>query len=137
MASERESAREGESDPDRREAAVSAGMQAHLRSTAAGDTGETAFAMALGKAIERYLESLGPEERLRLLVGLQLPGVPIPEERMLPEDPEERDRALQAARRMAADGTIRRVRDSGDPAGRVYWLRQDRPDDPTRGQPDR
>ena len=105
--------------------AVEAGMEAYLLSTARGATEEEAFAAALGRSMERYLDSLQPEARLRLLVGLHPPGRPIPEERVLPGDPAELAATREAAKRLAAAGEIRRVRDRGDPDGRVYWLRQD------------
>ena len=44
---------------------------------------------------------------------------------MLPDDPQELAATREAAKRLAEAGEIRRVRDRGDPDGRVYWLRQD------------
>ena len=102
--------------------AVEAGMEAYLLSTARGTPKEEAFATALGRSIERYLGSLDPEAGLRLLVGLYPPGSRIPEERMLPGDPDERAATREAAKRLAEVREIRRVRDRGDPDGRVYWL---------------
>lgn len=111
-------------------------MEAYLRSKAEGAAFEEAFAIALGKAMERYLDSLDPGKRLRVLVELHRPGVPIPEERVLPEDPQELRLALEAAKRMNEAGEIRRVLSTID--GCVYWLRQgeDRPVSPG-GHPDR
>ena len=105
--------------------AVEAGMEAYLLSTARGAPKEEAFAAALGRSITRYLDSLDPEAGLRLLLGLYPPGYRVPEERMLPEDPDERAATRGAAKRLAEAGEIRRVRERGDPDGRVYWLRQD------------
>ena len=84
---------------------------------------EEAYAAALGRSITRYLDSLDPEAALRLLIGLYPPGSRIPEERMLPEDPQELAATREAAKRLAEAGEIRRVRERGDPDGRVYWLR--------------
>ena len=103
--------------------AVEAGMEAYLLFTARGAPEEEAYAAALGRSITRYLESLDPEAGLRLLVGLYPPGSRMPEERMLPEDPQELAATREAAKRLAEAGEIRRVRDRGDPDGRVYWLR--------------
>ena len=100
-------------------------MEAYLLSTARGAPKEEAFAAALGRSITRYLDSLDPEAGLRLLLGLYPPGYRVPEERMLPEDPDERAATRGAAKRLAEAGEIRRVRERGDPDGRVYWLRQD------------
>ena len=105
--------------------AVEAGMEAYLLFTARGAPEDEAFAAALGRSITRYLDSLDPEAILRLLVGLYPPGSRIPEERMLPDDPGERAATREAAKRLAEAGEIRRVRDRGDPDGRVYWLRPD------------
>ena len=41
------------------------------------------------------------------------------------DDPEERRADYEAAERLADAGEIRRVRERGDPDGRVYWLRPD------------
>lgn len=103
--------------------AMEAGMEAYLLFTARGAPEEEAFAAALGRSITRYLDSLDPEAGLRLLVGLYPPGSRIPEERMLPDDPEELAATREAAKCLAEAGEIRRVRDRGDPDGRVYWLR--------------
>ena len=111
------------SDAGTPEGCVTAGMQAYLLFTARGAPEEEAFAAALGRSIGRYLDSLDPEASLRLLVGLYPPGSRIPEERMLPDDPEELAATREAAKRLAEAGEIRRVRDRGDPDGRVYWLR--------------
>lgn len=107
----------------RKSAAVEAGMEIYLIFTGKGASEEETFAAALGRSIERYLGSLEPEARLRLLVGLHPPGRPIPEARMLPDDPEELAATREAAKRLADAGEIRRVRQRGDPDGRVYWLR--------------
>ena len=113
---------------------MTAGMEAYLLFTARGAPEDEAFAAALGRSITRYLGSLEPEAGLRLLLGLYPPGYRVPEERMLPEDLDERAATREAAKRLAETGEIRRVRDRGDPDGRVYWLRQDTaaPEDPTR-----
>ena len=111
------------SDAGTPEGCVTAGMQAYLLFTARGAPEEEAFAAALGRSIERYLDSLDPEAGLRLLIGLYPPGSRIPEERMLPDDPEELATTREAAKRLAEAGEIRRVRDRGDPDGGVYWLR--------------
>lgn len=105
--------------------AVDAGMEAYLLSTARGTSEEEAFAAALGRSMERYLDSLDPEVRLRLLVGLHPPNRLIPEERMLPEDPEELAATREAAKRLADAGEIRRVRERGNSDGPIYWLRPD------------
>ena len=111
------------SDAGTPEGCVTAGMEAYLLFAARGAPEEEAFAAALGRSIGRYLDSLDPEAGLRLLVGLYPPGSRIPEERMLPDDPEELAATREAAKRLAEAGEIRRVRDRGDPDGRVYWLR--------------
>ncbi len=103
-------------------------MDVYLLSTARGASEEEAFAAALGRSIERYLDSLDPVARLRLLMGLHPPGHPVPEERMLPDDPEELAATRGAAKRLAEAGEIRRVRDTA--TGRVYWLRPEHPGAP-------
>ena len=105
--------------------AVEAGMEVYLLFTACGAPEDEAFSAALGRSIERYLDSLDPEAALRLLLGFYPPGSRIPEERRLPDDPEELAATREAAKRLAEAGEIRRVRDRADPDGRVYWLRQD------------
>ncbi len=80
-----------------------------------------AFARALGRAVERYLDSLEGAERVRVLLGLHRPGVRIPEERMLPEDPEGRKKTLEAAADLCAFGKLRRVRSRKD--GRIFWVK--------------
>lgn len=107
------------------EGCVTTGMEAYLLSTARGAPEEEAFAAALSRSMERYLDSLDPEARLRLRVGLHPPGRPIPEERLLSDDPEELAATSGAAKRLAEAGEIRRVRDAA--TGRVYWLRPDHP----------
>lgn len=42
--------------------------------------------------------ALDPDAGLRLLIGLYSPGRPIPEGRMLPDDPDERAATREAAR---------------------------------------
>lgn len=100
---------------------VAAGMEAYLGAEATGASDEEAFARALGRAVERYLDSLEGAERVRVLLGLHGPGVRIPEERMLPEDPERRTATLKAAQQLHAFGKLRRVRSRKD--GRIYWVR--------------
>lgn len=122
---------DGETDTARKvREAVAAGMEGFLDpgageersgSTGEGTSYEEAFAAALGRAVERYLDSLEGDERVRILLGLHRPGVPIPEERMLPEDPEARKRTLQAAADLSASGELRRVRSRKD--GRIFWVR--------------
>ncbi|QIN85345.1 hypothetical protein GBA63_21745 (plasmid) [Rubrobacter tropicus] len=101
--------------------AVEARMQAYLLFTARGAPEDEAFQAALGRSIDRYMDSLDPEAGLRLLLGFYPPGSRIPEERMLPEDPEELAATREAAKRLAEAGEIRRVSDTA--TGRVYWLR--------------
>ena len=113
------------SDAGTPEGCVTAGMEAYLLSAARGAPEEEAFAAALGRSITRYLGSLDPEAGLRLLLGLYQPGYRVPEERMLPEDPDERAATREAAKRLAEAGEIRRVRERGDRDGLVYWLRPD------------
>ncbi|MDP9412056.1 MAG: hypothetical protein M3R38_24570 [Actinomycetota bacterium] len=107
-------------NPDGRSEAVSAGLDAYLEAEAAGASEERAFAAALGRAIERYLDSLDHESRVRLIVGLRSGGGPIPEEPQLPGDPRGRRRVLEAAARLAREGALRRVRSRT--SGRVFWL---------------
>lgn len=101
--------------------AVAAGMEAYLVEEALGASAEEAFAVALGRAVERYLDSLDGAERVKVLLGLHRPGVRIPEERMLPEDPEGRKRTLEAAADLCASGKLRRVRSRKD--GRIFWVK--------------
>ena len=101
-----------------------AGMEAYLDAEAAGATEEEAFAAALGRAVERYLDSLDDGERIRVLVGLLRSGTTVPEENMLAgsEDEEGRKKsALAAAADLAEAGELRRVRSRKD--GRVFWVR--------------
>ncbi len=100
--------------------AVAAGLDAYLEAEAEGASEERAFAAALGRAVERYLNSLDHEARIRVIVGLRSGGGPIPEEPQLPDDPEGRRRALEAAARLAREGALRRVRSRKD--GRIFWL---------------
>ncbi len=109
------------SGSDRRSEAVSRGMDAYAESKARGDSHEQAVTISLGRAIERYLDSLDHAERLRILLGLHRPGALIPEESMLPEDEEGRRRALEAAAGLAAAGQLRRVRSRED--GSIFWVR--------------
>ena len=102
-------------------AGVAGGMEAYLESKAEGASEEEAFAAALGRAVERYLDSLNGAERVRVLLGLHRPGVRILEERVLPEDLEGRKRTLKAAAELQASGKLRRVRSRGD--GRIFWVR--------------
>jgi len=108
-------------DPTKRSEAVSLGMEAYAESKARGDSHEVAVTISLGRAIERYLDSLSVAERLRILVGLHRPGALIPEEAMLPDDEEGRRRALEAAGGLAAAGQLRRVRSRED--GSTFWVR--------------
>jgi len=108
------------SGSDRRSEAVSRWMDAYAKSKARGDSHEQAVTISLGRAIERYLDSLDHAERLRILVGLHRPGALIPEESMLPEDEEGRMRALEAAAGLAAAGQLRRVRSRED--GSIFWV---------------
>ena len=108
-------------DPAKRSEAVSRGMDACAQSKARGDSHERAITIALGRAIERYLDSLEDAERLRILLGLHRPGALIPEEAMLPDDEEGRRRALEAAGGLAAAGQLRRVRSRED--GSTFWVR--------------
>ncbi len=109
------------SGSDRRSEAVSRGMDAYAESKARGDSHEQAVTISLGRAIERYLDSLDDAERLRILVGLHRPGALIPEVSMLPDDEEGRTRALEAAAGLAAAGQLRRVRSRED--GSIFWVR--------------
>lgn len=100
---------------------VSAGEDSRLRSEAEGESHEEeAFAAALGRAVERYLDALDDGARVRLLVRLHRPGALIPEESQLPDDPEGRRRVIEAAERMAEAGELRRVRRRED--GRIFWV---------------
>ncbi len=104
-----------------RSEAISAGPDAYdLRAEAEGASCQRAFAVALGRAVERYLDSLDHEARIRLLLGLRGRGGPIPEESQLPDDREERRRVLEAAARLAQKGELRRVQSRGD--GRIFWV---------------
>jgi len=104
-----------------RSEAVSAGLDAYdLRAEAEGASCQRAFAVALGRAVERYLDSLDHEARIRLLLGLMGRGGSIPEESQLPDDREERRRVLEAAARLAEQGELRRVRSRED--GRIFWV---------------
>ena len=107
--------------PAVRSEAVSRGMEAYAQSKARGDSHERAITIALGRAIERYLDSLDDAERLRILLGLHRPGALIPEEAMLPDDEEGRRRALEAAAGLAAAGQLRRVRSREH--GSIFWIR--------------
>ncbi|MBA3388553.1 MAG: hypothetical protein H0U02_04195 [Rubrobacter sp.] len=109
------------SGPARRSEAVSCGMDAHAESKARGDSHEQAVTISLGRAIERYLDSLDHAEHLRILLGLHRPGALIPEEAMLPDDEEGRRRALEAAAGLAAAGQLRRVRSREH--GSIFWIR--------------
>ena len=109
------------SGSDRRSEAVSHGMDVYAESKARGDTHEQAITIALGRAIERYLDSLDDAEHLRILLGLHQPGALIPAESMLPDDEEGRRRALEAAAGLAATGHLRRVRSRED--GSIFWVR--------------
>lgn len=71
--------------------------------------------------MERYLDSLEGEERVRVLLGLHRPGVRIPEERLLPESPEGRKKTLEAAAKLHAAGKLRRVRSRK--VGRIFWVK--------------
>ena len=102
-------------------AGVASGMEAYLEAEAEDASEEEAFAVALGRAVERYLDSLEAGARTRVLLGLHRPGVRIPEERVLPEDPEGRKRTLKAAAELQASGKLRRVRARKD--GRIFWVR--------------
>lgn len=104
-----------------RSEAVASGMDAYLGAEATGTSDEEASAVALGRAVERYLDSLEAAERVKVLLGLHRPDVPIPEERMLPEDPEDRKKALEAAAELSASGKLRRVRSRKD--GRIFWVK--------------
>ena len=91
--------------------AVAAGMEAYLGTEATGASHEEASARALGRAVERYLDSLEGEERVRVLLGLHRPGVRIPEERLLPETPKGKredlgSRGKAPCRREAAPGPL-------------------------------
>ena len=134
MQEDRETA--ASSDARKAQEAVAAGMEAYLGTEATGASheeafaeeafaeeafAEEAFARALGRAVERYLDSLEGEERVRVLLGLHRPGVRIPEERLLPEDPGGRKRTLEAAARLRATGKLRRVRSRED--GRIFWVK--------------
>lgn len=106
--------------------AVAAGVDVYLGTEATGayddaTFDEEAFARALGRAVEHYLDSLEGAERIRVLLGLHRPGVRIPEERMLPEDAEGRKKTLEAAADLRASGKLRRVRSRED--GRIFWVR--------------
>lgn len=84
-------------------------------------SGEEAFDRALGRAVERYLDSLEGAERVRVLFGLHRPGVRLPEERMLPEDPEGIRKTLEAAAQLCASGKLRRIRSRKD--GWIFWVK--------------
>lgn len=103
--------------------AVATGIETYLVEGATGASDEEVFARALGRAVERYLDSLGGTERVRVLLGLHRPGARIPEERMLPyeEDPEGRKRTLETAAELQAYGKLRRVRSRR--AGRIFWVK--------------
>ena len=109
------------SGSDRRSEAVSRWMDAYAESKARGDSHEQAVTISLGRAIERYLDSLDHAEHLRILLGLHRPGALIPEEAMLPDDEEGRRRALEAAAGLAAAGQLRRVRSREH--GSIFWIR--------------
>ena len=129
MQEDRETA--ASSDARKAQEAVAAGMEAYLGTEATGASheeafaeeafAEEAFARALGRTVERYLDSLEGEERVRVLLGLHRPGVRIPEERLLPEDPGGRKRTLEAAARLRATGKLSRVRSRED--GRIFWVK--------------
>ena len=126
MQEDRETA--ASSDARKAQEAVAVGMEAYLGTEATGASheeafAEEAFARALGRAVERYLDSLEGEERVRVLLGLHRTGVRIPEERLLPEDPGGRKRTLEAAARLRATGKLRRVRSRKD--GRIFWVKVD------------
>ncbi|MCA1701865.1 MAG: hypothetical protein LC808_00770 [Actinobacteria bacterium] len=96
---------DGDSELAERSEAISAGPDAYdLRAEAEGASRQKAFAVALGRAVERYLDSLDHEARIRLLLGLMGRGGSIPEESQLPDDREERRRVLEAAARLAREG---------------------------------
>lgn len=78
------------SDAWKAQEAVAAGMEVYLYEETFDEKAfaEEAFARALGRAVERYLDSLEGAERVRVLLWLHRPGVRLPEECMLPEDPE-------------------------------------------------
>lgn len=122
----RDPARKQAANPDgvpeiaERSEAISAGLDAYLRAEAEGASRQRAFAVALGRAVERYLDSLDHEARIRLLLGLRGRGGPIPEESQLSDDREERRQVLEAAARLAQKGELRRVRSRGD--GRIFWV---------------
>lgn len=101
--------------------AVETGLDEYLGAEATGASHEEAFARALGRAVERYLDSLEGEERVRVLLGLHRTGVRIPEERLLPDDPGGRKRTLEAAAKLCAAGKLRRVRSRKD--GRIFWMK--------------
>jgi len=112
---------EGVPELAERSEANSAGLDAYdLRAETEGASRQKAFAVALGRAVERYLDSLDHEARIRLLLGLRGRGGPIPEESQLPDDREERRRVLEAAARLEEKGELRRVRSRED--GRIFWV---------------
>lgn len=111
---------DGDPEPSERLEAVSAGLDAYWRAGAGAASREKAFAVALGRAVERYLDSLDHEVRIRLLLGLSRRGGSIPEESQLPADREERRRVMEAAARLAEKGELRRVRSRRD--GRIFWV---------------
>ncbi|MGF1472955.1 MAG: hypothetical protein ACFB50_14600 [Rubrobacteraceae bacterium] len=121
MQEDREPAYPDTEDTSKVQKAVEAGLDEYLGAGAAGASEEEAFNKALGRAVERYLDSLEGEERIRVLLGLHRPGVRIPEERLLPESPEGREKALEAAAKLHAAGKLRRVRSRKD--GRIFWVR--------------
>ena len=111
---------DGDPELAERSEAIPAGLDAYLRAEAEGASRQRAFAVALGRAVERYLDSLDHEARIRLLLGLMGRGGSIPEESQLPDDREERRRVLEAAARLPEKGELRRVRSRED--GRIFWV---------------
>jgi hypothetical protein len=116
-------------------------MEKHVLDDRAHASDEDAYNAALGHVVLSYLESLPPKARLTALLALKgAEGYPETQLLAAAEDGTERDATLQAARELAAERKLRRVRRSD---GEIFWkpagpllaeggARSPRPDEPPK-----